>query len=76
LINTAKNTFMFRDGAVFITSSVAGACTCGRASFLFISRNGRSACLICDAKGMMIAATEGLSIEDSSAQQSFNGVIV
>jgi hypothetical protein len=76
LINTNKNTFMFQDGAVFITSSVAGDCTCGRSAFLFISRNGRSACLICDARGLMVAATEGLSIEETSAQQSFNGVIV
>jgi hypothetical protein len=76
LINSNNNTFMFRDGAVFITSSVAGDCTCGRSAFLFISRNGRSACLICDARGLMVAATEGLSIEETSAQQSFNGVIV
>jgi hypothetical protein len=73
LINTPNNTFMFQDGAVFITSSVAGNCTCGRSAFLFISRNGRSACLACDARRLMIAPTEGLADEEAIGPASLPG---
>jgi Zn finger protein HypA/HybF involved in hydrogenase expression len=67
---------MFGDGATFIASSVSGACTCGRAAHLFISRNGRSQCVLCDGKQLKVAATECVSTDDDSASRDFHNSIV
>jgi hypothetical protein len=48
MITAETNTYLFRDGMTFIVSSVPGQCACGRMSFLFKNRDGRTFCLACE----------------------------
>jgi hypothetical protein len=77
MIAIGSSVFMFGDGATFIASSVSGACTCGRAAHLFVSRNGKSLCMLCDGRRLMVASTESDGSEGPiSAKQSFQEAII
>jgi hypothetical protein len=75
MIDTPTQTFMFNDAAVLIASGKAGACTCGRASFLFVNRNGMTACLDCDYRRLMVAPSETIAEGGASAQEAFNLIV-
>ena len=77
MISSGTSTFLCQPGAIFIVSSVAGPCGCGRAAFLFINRNGKTRCLFCEGKRLMVAASELRSGDEGpDVQQSFNHAIV
>jgi hypothetical protein len=78
MINSGNSTFLFGDGAVLITSSVPGPCgSCPRSAFMFIGRNGKTHCLHCDNKHLMVAASECDPTDDGpDAAASFQKAIV
>jgi len=77
MIVSGPNTFMFGDGAVFITSSVAGRCACSRTAHLFVSRNGSTHCLDCESKHFTVAPTECDPTDDGpNVASSFQKAIV
>jgi len=77
MINSGTNTFLFSGDAVLIASSVAGRCACSRAVFLFIGRNGKTHCLECEYKHMMIAPSEcDITDDGPDAQTAFQKAIV
>jgi hypothetical protein len=77
MINSGTSTFLFAPGAVLIASSVPGRCACSRTTFLFIGRNGKSLCLDCDAKRLMVAPTESYPTDDGpDATTAFQKAIV
>ncbi|MBZ5533071.1 MAG: hypothetical protein LAO20_16700 [Acidobacteriia bacterium] len=75
MISTPTQTYMFNDGAVLITSAAPGACTCGRSAFLFINRDGVTACLDCDYRRLMVAPSETVATSGDSAQEAFNLIV-
>lgn len=77
MISSGTSTFMFQNGVVLIASSIAGACGCGRAAFLFVNRNGKTLCLFCEGNHLMVAASELSAGDDGpDVQQAFKNAIV
>jgi hypothetical protein len=77
MITSGTNTYLFRDGTAFIVSSVAGQCACGRMSFLFTNKNGKTFCLRCENERMMVAPSECDPTDDGpDAAQAFQRAIV
>ena len=76
MITSGTSSFMFGRGAVFIVSSVIGACGgCSRAAYLFIGRNGSTHCLHCEH--FLITASEVDAADDGpSVQGSFENAII
>ncbi len=73
MITSDSSTFLFRDDAVFISSSVAIRCVCSRAAFVLINRNGSTRCLDCDH---FLLVDADVSDDGPSAQGSFEKAIV
>lgn len=78
MITTSTATFMFNDGAVFITTVTPGCCPqCQRSGMLFINRNGKTLCVFCDGKRLSVAASERPAGDDgASVEQAFHNAIV
>jgi hypothetical protein len=77
MINSGTSTFLFAPDAVLIASSIPGRCACSRTTFLFIGRKGKSLCLDCDSKRLMVAPTESYPTDDGpDAAAAFQKAIV
>ena len=78
MIQDVHVTFMFRNDGVFIACDEALRCggECQAMHFLFINRSGKSLCLACDARRLMVAASERVAGDDIGAEQSFSKSII
>ncbi|HEU0369091.1 MAG TPA: hypothetical protein VFR42_07775 [Candidatus Acidoferrum sp.] len=77
MITSGTNSILFDQGAVLFISSVPGRCACQRTAFLFVGRNGRTHCLECEAKRLMVAPSECDPTDDGpDAAAAFQKAIV